>query len=403
MTRLPCPVCAAPAPEHLLSLACGTTDNSTLYPTVELLACSGCGHAYNDLTPEEISGLGTYYDKEYAPANLASVVKDGDLPGSTSAFTLRRYGQLHELLAPHLPSGAAILDVGCAVGGFLDFLSQRGSFELCGVDTTETYVNRAREKGFNVVVGDAERLPFSDHLFDVLVVEQVLEHLVHPGRAFHEAGRVLKPGGVLCIGVPDAARYNELHYFDFYWLLMREHIQHFQIDTLSRLAGAHGFELIEFRQSALPIMGEAMVMPNLSATFRFTNASPCGDTTGDIDSTSRAMKEYVTTEVARLNVKRTMIRELARSRRPVYAWGIGREFLYLYAAAGLDECNLCGLVDMNPFKQKNISVSGMPIETDALLAQAGQDSALLITAIAHKESIGQQVRRNGYAGELLGM
>jgi len=401
MYRLPCPVCAGSTSEQILSLPCGITDDSTLYPTVKLLACTDCSHTYNNLTTEEITGLGTYYEKEYAPANLASIVRDGDLPGSTGAFTLGRYGQLYNLLTPHLRDGADILDVGCAVGGFLDFLDQHGSFKLHGVDMTETYVNRAREKGFNVAMGDAERLPFSDRQFDVLVVEQVLEHLVHPAYAFQEASRVLKANGVLCIGVPDASRYNELYYFDFYWLLMREHIQHFQIGTLTRLAGAHGFELIEFRQSALPIMGEAMVMPNLSATFRYTGKHVTADTAGSSSTTSCAMKVYVTTETARLDKKRSRIRELANSRRPVYAWGVGRELLYLYEAAGLKHCNLAGFIDMNPFKQRTVTIAGKSVEGDSSLAEIGEQSLMLISAIAHEVPIRQKISQTSFRGKIV--
>jgi SAM-dependent methyltransferase len=368
---------------------------------VRLVACTACGHVYNDLAPKEIAGLGAYYNLEYAPANLQSIVKEGDLPGSTGANTQGRYTHLYELLAPHLDQDSSVLDVGCAVGGFLDFLKQKEVSGLYGVDMTEEYVARAREKKYVIELGDAECLPFDDANFDVLVIEQVMEHLIHPGRAFQEAGRVLKSGGVLCIGVPDAARYAEFYYYDFYWLLMREHIQHFDIHGLSRLALANGFELLELRQSAHPIMSEKMVMPNLSATFRYTAQPAIAEVSESAGLLSQSMKGYVATETARLNDKRKMIRKIIESQRPVYVWGIGREFLYLYEAAGLKNCNLVGCVDTNPFKQRNITINGMKAEPSGILGHSNQDAVLMITAPAHEEQIKQGAFQAGFRGEII--
>ena len=399
----PCPVCSSSSSETILTLDCGTIDNSRLYPTVRLMACTECGHTFNDLASDEICGLGEYYNNEYAPANLESVVKEGDLPGSTGEYTHGRYAHLYDLLAPHLNNCAAVLDVGCAVGGFLDFLKQRGVSSLYGVDMTEAYVAKAREKNYVIELGDAEKLPFADSLFDVLVIEQVMEHLLNPGRAFKEAARVLKAGGVLCIGVPDAARYAEFYYFDFYWLLMREHIQHFDIYALSRLASSHGFELIEFRQGALPIMGEKMVMPNLSATFRYTAHAETAAVERRTGKLSQSMKAYIATETARLDEKRMLFKEITESQRPVYAWGIGREFLYLYEAAGLKNCNLAGCIDMNPFKQRTVRLSGKPVEPGCILEKAGQEGRLFITAIAHEEPIRRSAIQTGFKGEIVSL
>lgn len=401
MSRLSCPVCRDSSPRNLLSLDCGNLDGSSLYPTVRLMACSVCGHHFNDLSPNEVAGLGRYYNNEYAPANLNSVVKEGDLPGSTGKFTSDRYDQLYRLIAPHVKANGAVLDVGCAVGGFLNFLKTRGYSRLYGVDVTQAYVEAAREKNHEIQLGDAESLPFDAWMFDALVVEQVLEHLVNPVMAFREAARVLKPGGVLCIGVPDAARYGDLYYFDFYWLLMREHIQHFDITSLKRLAYSEGFDLIGYQQTAHPIMGEKMVMPNLSAVFRKrsdgeAHGSPC-----TFEPPSVSLENYVQAETERLEQRRQALSLIAASGRPVYVWGVGREFLYLYEAAGLKNCALAGLVDMNPFKRKTATMNGQNILSPEILSGASRDACLLITAIAHGASIREHIEINKlYTGEI---
>jgi ubiquinone/menaquinone biosynthesis C-methylase UbiE len=385
---LSCPVCSSSDKELLLSLDCGNIDDSSLYPTVRLVTCSQCGHAYNDLSPDEISGLGPYYNNEYAPANLNSVVTEGDLPGSTGKQTRDRYTQLYNALSPYIHRRDAILDVGCAVGGFLDFLKEKGISRLYGVDTAEAYIEKARmKKEYVIEHGSAESLPFDDGIFDGVIIEQVLEHLVNPAVAFREAARVLKKGGVLCIGVPDAACYSDFYFYDYYWLLLREHIQHFDINSLKRLADKEGFELLEYRQNSHAVMSEKMVMPNLCAVFRSK-----GLRNGAVEGISRTMlgqslKKYVETEASRLADKQARFAELAKSRRPVYIWGVGREFLYLYEAAGLKQCNLSGIIDMNPFKQRSQKIDHTKISSPDILSGAGRHSVLVITAIAHEESI----------------
>jgi SAM-dependent methyltransferase len=404
MSILPCPICNGLSTEMLLSLDCGNLDGSKLYPTVRLIACTSCGHVYNDLLPDEISGLDEYYNNEYAPANLNSIVKEGDLPGSTSKYTHDRYDQLYQMLSPHMQSGDSVLDVGCAVGGFLDFLKEKRFTNLYGVDMTEAYVERARRKKYNIQIGSAESLPFGNNLFDALVIEQVLEHIVNPVVAFREAGRVLKQGGVLCIGVPNAARYSDLYYFDFYWLLMREHIQHFDIHSLTHLAVVEGFELLGHQQTSHPIMGDKMVMPNLSAMFRYKGPGFIGNKIARPKILlSEKLNDYVGNELSRLSEKKDRIDRLANSQRPVYAWGIGREFLYLYEAAGLKNCNLAEIIDMNPFKQRTAMVSGRKVSTPDALVEAGTNAVLLITAIAHESAIRKCAIEQLYQGEFFSM
>ena len=395
-----CPVCDLPDNGHLLHLNCGNLDHSALYPVVRLTRCDRCGHIYNSLTASEIARLATYYNEDYAPTNLQSVVKTGDLPGSTSKFTRERYQHLFDLLGPYLNADPAILDVGCAAGGFLDFLRDRGFTKLFGIEPTEAYLDRAKQNGYEVKRGQAEHLDYGNGMFDAVVIEQVLEHLEVPAQAFREAGRVLKPGGTLCIGVPDASRYTDLHYFDFYWLLMREHIQHFTPESLVRLAAQHGFEPIVCQQTALPLMGEAMVMPNLSVSFVLRGHVAEKKDPGTT-SDPQNIKNYVDKELERLEARRSLTQTIRDEQRAVYAWGIGREFLYLYEAAGLKHCNIRGLIDLNPFKQRNVTVGGMKISPPDILEKAPENSVLIIGAQAYKNDICRRVDALNFAGSIL--
>lgn len=399
--HLTCPICSSADCDTIIRINCGNLDESTLYPTVNIKHCQLCGHFFNELTTEELAGLDRYYNDEYAPANLGVTDKTGDRPGSAGTLTTQRYDQLYDSLSPHINIKQNILDVGCALGGFLDYIGNKGFSELAGVDMTQTYVEQARLKNrYRIEIGNAESLPFDNHSFDIIVMEQVMEHLFHPENAFQEARRVLKNGGIFCVGVPDAARYADYHFFDFYWLLLREHIQHFDIAHLALLGNRMGFELLEYRKTVHAIMTDQMLMPNIYAVFRRVESAPLSDQTHfDNVRLKQLMNGYVTQEKSRQSLKRKKIEAFAHSRQPIYAWGIGREFLYLYESVGLKHCHIAGLIDANPYKQKSCSVDKRPIQAaEVLLPKAPEDSVLMITALAHTAFIKEAAKSLGFKG-----
>lgn len=66
---------------------------------------------------------------------------------------------------------------------------------------------RARAEGFEAFIIDIEReaIPASDDFFDCIIANQVIEHTKEIFFIFSEISRVLRPGGLLVIGVPNLA------------------------------------------------------------------------------------------------------------------------------------------------------------------------------------------------------
>jgi SAM-dependent methyltransferase len=113
---------------------------------------------------------------------------------------------LRALMAAHVRPGARCLDVGCGDGTTAGpWLLQRGC-RYVGVDVSETAVQRAAGLGLDArLVDDASSLPFDDASFDAALAVEVLEHLFAPHLAAGEILRVLRPGGVLIVTVPNVA------------------------------------------------------------------------------------------------------------------------------------------------------------------------------------------------------
>lgn len=102
-------------------------------------------------------------------------------------------------------TGQRVLEIGTGLG--TDFVKfARAGARATGVDLTEAAVSSVRIRlaleglsNAELLVANAEDLPFDDDAFDVVYSWGVLHHTPDTPRAIKEAVRVLRPGGRLCI------------------------------------------------------------------------------------------------------------------------------------------------------------------------------------------------------------
>ena len=102
-----------------------------------------------------------------------------------------------------LPTPArTALDLGCGEGRLTRELRRRG-YTAVGVDVARPLIEIARERDPDGAyrVAAAERLPFADASFDLVVAFNVLMTVDDPERSVAEAARLLAPGGHLCASI----------------------------------------------------------------------------------------------------------------------------------------------------------------------------------------------------------
>jgi ubiquinone/menaquinone biosynthesis C-methylase UbiE len=105
---------------------------------------------------------------------------------------------------------SSFLDVGCGAGYSLVKAHKEFGCMVQGVDPApgEHGVGRFTEdlwKKRPIIQASAEELPFPDESFDVVYSSHVLEHVDSENKALEEMKRVLKPNGVLILGMPTAS------------------------------------------------------------------------------------------------------------------------------------------------------------------------------------------------------
>lgn len=132
-------------------------------------------------------------------------------------YSLRRYwvDEFHFRYVPGFKDGGLVLNL----GGLR--ILRRGVFRIDPYGYRVVHLNLTA-KFKPEVIGDGLNLPFSDNVFDAVIMSELLEHVSDPGRVLSEAARVLKPGGKALITTPfnnpihadpqDFGRYTETFY-----------------------------------------------------------------------------------------------------------------------------------------------------------------------------------------------
>jgi len=109
-------------------------------------------------------------------------------------------------LEPLMVRGNKALDVGCGDGARYGSRMRESGVEIHGVDISQVAVESARERGVDAQVASlTDPLPYDDACFDVVICLEVLEHLVDPAFVVRQIARVLRPGGLALLSVPNAA------------------------------------------------------------------------------------------------------------------------------------------------------------------------------------------------------
>ena len=133
-------------------------------------------------------------------------------------------------------------DVGCERGELLNLLQGAGCRVMGTQMSSRAAAFAQRRFGIPVFVGELPEAPFASDRFDVVLMLNVLEHLPDPERYVEQVARMLAPGGVFWVEVPNVAsptaRLTQKH-----WLHHDppHHLWGFNVAGLTMLLERHGF------------------------------------------------------------------------------------------------------------------------------------------------------------------
>lgn len=146
-------------------------------------------------------------DEEHAQYLLKKTTDDYNLIADDYARTRVFIPEDIRSLGEYTGADDRVLDLGCANGRFFEVVKNKNA-DFFGIDVSEKLINIAKEKypeaKFRVASG--LKLPFPENYFDKIYSISVIHNI--PSKKFQlqylvEAGRVLKPGGLLILRVWD--------------------------------------------------------------------------------------------------------------------------------------------------------------------------------------------------------
>ena len=203
-----------------------------------VVSCDVCGLVRTHLDPAQID-VSAYYDDAYygdAGRRFPPLME-----WAIGRFRARR---VRAVLRHHRGPGR-ILDVGCGRGLMLADFVRRG-WQAVGTEFSAE-LTEAVENRYGFPVHSAENLSdcgFDADFFDVVTLWHSLEHLTRPIDTLREVHRILKPGGIVVIEVPNLQSWQAtVGGGRWFHLDTPRHLTHFSRDGLIHLAGDLGYDL----------------------------------------------------------------------------------------------------------------------------------------------------------------
>ena len=224
--------------ELLLARACPTCCATTYHEELRkdhmvIVRCDACQLVYVNPTFDE-----EHYRAVYSSVEYQGVMRD--LGIKSHDYRVDRFGKERvSLMAEHLDLSdditPAYLDVGCSTGFVVEAAVQEG-WRATGIDLNPSAIEYGRQRGLDLRSTSLEDECFEPESFDAVSLFDVLEHLLDPRGTVDAAIRLLRPGGILFLYVPNydsASRFLLGANAHFIW--PTHHLNYYTPSTLSEL------------------------------------------------------------------------------------------------------------------------------------------------------------------------
>lgn len=252
-----CPVCGHHAFKPFLQVKDHFLTNQLFHIEV----CDQCGFKLTNPRPDG-SEIGMYYE---SPNYISHDAGKGSL--FERVYKAVRNWQLDKkvaLIKKH-SHGTSILDIGCATGEFLHQCKKAG-YQTTGIEPSVKARSFAKQNYALDVFEEDALNQFPENHFDVVTMWHVLEHVLDLNQRLAQIRRVLKPGGLFVVAVPNCESFDALYYGEFWAAYdVPRHLYHFTQETMNLLVTKKGFSIT----STLPMKLDAFYVSLLSENYQF--------------------------------------------------------------------------------------------------------------------------------------
>ncbi len=251
----PCRLCGGTDAVVALS---GTDHREGMGGWFSVLVCRGCGLGRVDPWPDD--PMVWYPDsyQQHSAQTLTGRAVEAAIRGTATRGMPAAGRRVATGVVPDadmggvLRPGERVLDVGAGNGAAVRALRAAG-VDAHGIEPEEQAVEAGRAGGVETISqGTLEANPLAEEQWDVVRMNQVLEHVPDPVDALRRVRALLAPGGRAVIGVPNFGSFGR-RAFGASWdgLELPRHLHHFTRASLTRALGEAGLEVRSMRTVAL--------------------------------------------------------------------------------------------------------------------------------------------------------
>jgi ubiquinone/menaquinone biosynthesis C-methylase UbiE len=214
-------------------------------PQYKLSRCLRCGMVWDPSPPQKLE---TIYTEEY-------FINDNPKGGYANYFEGMAINRMTfyeriKRINKKVSRKEKMLDVGSALGDSLEEAKKLGWKKLSGVELSQYALNKSRKKGIDINLGTLNDVKFPSDYFDVVTVQDVIEHIKYPVKEINEIYRILKPGGFVFLVTPDIdGLWAKLLKDKWYHYKPKEHIMYFSQKTIRKLLKNAEFKNVETRRT----------------------------------------------------------------------------------------------------------------------------------------------------------
>jgi SAM-dependent methyltransferase len=242
-----CPLCSS----EKIALLFRCTDYFTSKNLFPVFRCEACGFTFTQDYPEE-SEIGRYYESDdyISHTDSAKGFSNKLYRLARKIMLIRKRTLVQKITA--LDKGS-ILDIGSGTGYFANTMKQSG-WQVTGIEINE----KARDfasTNFGLEIFPPDDLPLlKSASCDCITLWHVLEHFHDPVKYLTEIKRILKPGSVCIVALPNSNSYDS-KYYKSYWAAwdVPRHLWHFNPATFRHFAEKEGFRFEKIRTLPLDV------------------------------------------------------------------------------------------------------------------------------------------------------
>ena len=203
-------------------------------------------------------------------------------------MSIQQRKQLKWITGQRYERNSVVVDIGTGTaGGFSEMFSRFQHSLLVGVDISEKSLGIALSRGVNGVCADLDgsNLPIRSESVDVVVMDEIIEHVSDTDGLIQEVNRMLKPGGMLLVSTPNIAAwfnriallfgiqpaFSEVSYRKIYGRPGTDVVGHLRLFTLQALVEFlkdNGFEIKSVKGTVFPVLPRFVKLIDLTMALK---------------------------------------------------------------------------------------------------------------------------------------